>query len=84
MPFPWIMYNLVFYDEGGVPVASKGMICSIVILFAMLIFVIVSIAAFKWKMNKGLGITMFVLYLAFVAVSLLFEMKVLVCRLNIG
>ncbi|KAG1649722.1 Sodium/potassium/calcium exchanger Nckx30C [Nymphon striatum] len=82
LPFPWILYNIIYYGEGGVPVQSKGMVCNIVILFAMLMFVIISIAAFKWKMNKGLGITMFVLYIGFVAVSLLFEFKFIVCKFS--
>ncbi|XP_014365899.1 sodium/potassium/calcium exchanger Nckx30C [Papilio machaon] len=68
LPLPWLLYGLI--NGEPVQVNSKGMVCSIVLLFAMLIFVIISIACFRWKMNKGLGFTMFLLYFVFVAVSL--------------
>ncbi|XP_053614558.1 sodium/potassium/calcium exchanger Nckx30C isoform X3 [Plodia interpunctella] len=68
LPLPWLLYGLI--NGEPVQVNSKGMVCSIVLLFAMLIFVIISIACFRWKMNRGLGFTMFLLYFVFVAVSL--------------
>lgn len=77
LPIPWLLYGIIF--QAPVEVNSCGMICSIAILFMMLLFVIASIACFRWKMNKGLGITMFFLYFAFVAVSLMFEYKHLTC-----
>ncbi|KAL0820665.1 hypothetical protein ABMA28_006497 [Loxostege sticticalis] len=71
LPLPWLLYGLI--NGAPVQVNSKGMVCSIVLLFAMLLFVILSIACFRWKMNKGLGLTMFMLYFVFVAVSLSLE-----------
>ncbi|XP_025835206.1 sodium/potassium/calcium exchanger Nckx30C [Agrilus planipennis] len=77
LPVPWFLYGIIY----GKPVAvnSIGMVCSITILFMMLLFVILSIACFRWKMNKGLGFTMFLLYFVFVTVSLLFEYDHLTC-----
>ncbi|XP_047516394.1 sodium/potassium/calcium exchanger Nckx30C isoform X2 [Pieris napi] len=77
LPLPWLLYGLIY----GTPVQvnSKGMVCSIVLLFAMLLFVILSIACFRWKMNRGLGFTMFLLYFVFVAVSLGLEYGYLHC-----
>ncbi|XP_038211464.1 sodium/potassium/calcium exchanger Nckx30C isoform X3 [Zerene cesonia] len=77
LPLPWLLYGLI--NGEPVQVNSKGMVCSIVLLFAMLIFVILSIACFRWKMNKGLGFTMFLLYFVFVAVSLGLEYGYLHC-----
>lgn len=77
LPVPWLLYG-IFYGA-PVRVSSCGMVCSIAILFMMLIFVIVSIACFQWRMNKGLGVTMFLLYFVFVAVSLMFEYGHLEC-----
>ncbi|GBP63568.1 hypothetical protein EVAR_61308_1 [Eumeta japonica] len=77
LPLPWLLFGLV--NGKPVEVNSKGMVCSIVLLFAMLIFVILSIACFRWKMNKGLGFTMFILYFVFVAVSLSLEYGYLHC-----
>ncbi|KAJ8926081.1 hypothetical protein NQ315_009937, partial [Exocentrus adspersus] len=77
LPVPWLLYGIIY----GTPVEvnSGGMVCSITILFMMLIFVIMSIACFRWKMNRGLGVTMFLLYFVFVAVSLMFEYEYIVC-----
>ncbi|XP_072942606.1 sodium/potassium/calcium exchanger Nckx30C isoform X4 [Epargyreus clarus] len=77
LPLPWLLYGLIYGEP--VQVNSKGMVCSIVLLFAMLLFVILSIACFRWKMNKGLGFTMFLLYFVFVAVSLGLEYGYLHC-----
>ncbi|XP_033341188.1 solute carrier family 24 member Nckx30C isoform X2 [Megalopta genalis] len=77
LPVPWLLYGLIYGKP--VEVNSVGMVCSIAILFCMLLFVIMSIACFKWRMNKGLGFTMFLLYFVFVAVSLMFEYELLVC-----
>ncbi|XP_015907106.1 sodium/potassium/calcium exchanger Nckx30C-like isoform X2 [Parasteatoda tepidariorum] len=76
LPVPWLLSALAF---GPVKVSSTGMACSIIILFAMLIFVIVSIAIFKWKMNIGLALVMFLLYFAFVAMSLVLEYEIVDC-----
>lgn len=77
LPIPWLLYGIVF--GAPVEVSSCGMVCSIAILFMMLLFVIASIACFQWRMNKGLGVTMFLLYFVFVAVSLAFEYNHLTC-----
>ncbi|KAE8750426.1 hypothetical protein FOCC_FOCC002720, partial [Frankliniella occidentalis] len=73
LPVPWLLYGIIYGKP--VEVNSHGMVCSIAILFMMLLFVIMSIACFNWRMNKGLGFTMFLLYFVFVAVSLMFEYK---------
>ncbi|XP_014468276.1 PREDICTED: sodium/potassium/calcium exchanger Nckx30C isoform X2 [Dinoponera quadriceps] len=77
LPVPWLLYGLIYGKP--VEVNSVGMVCSIAILFCMLLFVIMSIACFKWQMNRGLGFTMFILYFVFVAVSLMFEYQLLIC-----
>jgi sodium/potassium/calcium exchanger 2 len=77
LPVPWLLYGIIYGQP--VQVNSVGMVCSISILFMMLLFVILSIACFRWKMNKGLGFSMFLLYFVFVAISLMFEYDALVC-----
>lgn len=77
LPVPWLLYGIFFLEP--VKVSSCGMVCSIAILFMMLLFVVMSIACFRWRMNKGLGVTMFILYFVFVAISLMFEYKHLTC-----
>nr|CAI5868778.1 unnamed protein product [Callosobruchus analis] len=77
LPVPWLLFGIIYGEP--VQVNSVGMVCSITILFMMLLFVIMSIACFRWKMNKGLGFTMFLLYFVFVAVSLMFEYNYISC-----
>lgn len=72
LPLPWLISSLI---NGGqeVTVQSEGMLCSISMLFLMLVAVFSSIACYKWRMTKGLGLAMFVLYGIFLAVSLTLE-----------
>ncbi|CAO1318007.1 unnamed protein product [Diamesa serratosioi] len=79
LPVPWLIYGIIYGQP--VEVSSEGMVCSITILFMMLLFVIISIACFRWKMNKGLGFLMFLLYFVFVAISLMFEYEWYKCPL---
>merc|ERR1711963_1162403 len=53
LPFPWLLYTIVFQEN--ITVSAKGMVCSIAILFMMLILVFMSILIFNWKMTKGMG-----------------------------
>ncbi|XP_064620799.1 sodium/potassium/calcium exchanger 2-like isoform X2 [Lineus longissimus] len=83
LPLPWLIYSIVTLAQTGVAedinVESKGMVCSVALLFLMLIFVISAIAVFKWKMSKFLGISMFILYFVFLTISLLFLKSVMTC-----
>ena len=77
------MYRIVNYDAEvpGVQVSATGMVCSIAILFGMLMLVFFSILIFNWKMTKAMGLTMFVFYFLFVLTSLGFEYDVYSCPL---
>ena len=48
----------------------------------MLVFVFISIALYKWKMTKGLGLIMFCLYGVFVIVTLLINEDKIPCPFN--
>lgn len=82
LPLPWLIYSFI---HGLVPVAvsSNGLFCAIVLLFLMLLFVIISIASCKWKMNKTLGFTMFLLYFIFLVLSVMLEDRIIVCPVSI-
>ncbi|XP_056103058.1 sodium/potassium/calcium exchanger 2-like isoform X2 [Rhinichthys klamathensis goyatoka] len=82
LPFPWLLFSLL-NNMSPVRVSSNGLFCAIVLLFLMLIFVIISIAACKWKMSKLLGFIMFLLYIVFLVVSVLLEDKVIACPISI-
>ncbi|XP_075677794.1 solute carrier family 24 member Nckx30C isoform X3 [Dermatophagoides pteronyssinus] len=76
LPFPWLIYTMLF---GQVNVNSSGMICSVILLFLMLLFVIITIAAFKWRLNIGMAAVMFVLYFFFIICSLMLEKDIIKC-----
>jgi len=81
LPVPWILK--AFVDNFKTfHINSKGLFCSITLLLAMLIAVVVSIAVSKWNMSKSLGVAMMVLYLVFLACAVTLEMDVVACPLN--
>ncbi|MEE6503597.1 hypothetical protein FKM82_004866 [Ascaphus truei] len=82
LPVPWLLFSM-FNGFSPVAVSSNGLFCAIVLLFIMLLFVIFSIAACKWKMNKFLGFTMFILYFVFVIVSVMLEDRIIICPISI-
>ncbi|NXC62535.1 NCKX2 protein, partial [Aleadryas rufinucha] len=82
LPLPWLLYAVI-NSFAPVTVSSNGLFCAIVLLFIMLLFVILSIASCKWRMNKILGLLMFGLYFVFLIVSVLLEDKVIQCPVSI-
>ncbi|EOB05881.1 Sodium/potassium/calcium exchanger 2, partial [Anas platyrhynchos] len=82
LPLPWLLYAMI-NSFAPVTVSSNGLFCAIVLLFIMLLFVILSIALCKWRMNKILGFLMFGLYFVFLIVSVLLEDKVIQCPVSI-
>ncbi|XP_053199807.1 sodium/potassium/calcium exchanger 2-like [Scomber japonicus] len=82
LPFPWLMWSF-FNGMSSVKVSSNGLFCAIVLLFLMLLFVIISIAACKWRMSKLLGFIMFLLYFVFLVVSVMLEDKVITCPISV-
>ena len=76
------MYSLLSGGE-SIPVSSNGLFCAIVLLFLMLLFVMASIAACRWRMSRLLGFTMFLLYFVFLVLSVLLEDRVLTCPISI-
>ncbi|XP_009889808.1 PREDICTED: sodium/potassium/calcium exchanger 2 [Charadrius vociferus] len=82
LPLPWLLYAVI-NSFAPVTVSSNGLFCAIVLLFIMLLFVILSIAFCKWRMNKILGFLMFGLYFVFLIVSVLLEDKVIQCPVSV-
>ncbi|XP_049430538.1 sodium/potassium/calcium exchanger 1 [Epinephelus fuscoguttatus] len=82
LPVPWLLYSST-HGFGPVAVSSNGLFCAIVLLFIMLLFVIISIASCKWRMNKLLGFTMFLLYFIFLVLSVMLEDRIIICPVSI-
>uniref|UniRef100_A0A8C7BFB7 Sodium/potassium/calcium exchanger 1 n=1 Tax=Neovison vison TaxID=452646 RepID=A0A8C7BFB7_NEOVI len=82
LPAPWLLFSLINGLQ-PVPVSSNGLFCAIVLLFLMLLFVISSIASCKWRMNKILGFTMFLLYFIFLIMSVMLEDRIISCPVSV-
>ncbi|XP_058283182.1 sodium/potassium/calcium exchanger 1 [Hylobates moloch] len=82
LPVPWLLFSLINGLQ-PVPVSSNGLFCAIVLLFLMLLFVISSIASCKWRMNKILGFTMFLLYFVFLIISVMLEDRIISCPVSV-
>ncbi|XP_016406036.1 sodium/potassium/calcium exchanger 1-like isoform X2 [Sinocyclocheilus rhinocerous] len=82
LPVPWLIFSFC-HSLAPVPVSSNGLFCAIVLLFLMLLFVIISIAACKWRMNKVLGFIMFMLYFVFLVLSVMLEDRIIICPVSI-
>ncbi|XP_045057198.2 sodium/potassium/calcium exchanger 1 isoform X3 [Desmodus rotundus] len=82
LPVPWLLFSLINGLQ-PVPVSSNGLFCAIVLLFLMLLFVISSIASCKWRMNKVLGFTMFLLYFVFLVISVMLEDRIISCPVSV-
>lgn len=82
LPFPWLLWSFI-HNFSPVAVSSNGLFCAIVLLFLMLLFVIISIAACRWRMSKLLGFIMFLLYIVFLVVSVMLEDKVIQCPVTV-
>ena len=76
LPIPWFFYSIT-HDMNPIVVGADGLFLSVLILLLMLIAVVVTIAICKWRMTKTLGLTMFLLYIVFVAQDLMREFHVI-------
>ncbi|CAB3410682.1 unnamed protein product [Caenorhabditis bovis] len=89
LPIPWLLYFIMeFVARPGEPltpisVSSKGLLCSVGMLFVMLVVLVGAIFLSGWKMNKIFGILMILSYIFFCAFSVALEMDTLICPLNI-
>ncbi|CAG5078616.1 Oidioi.mRNA.OKI2018_I69.PAR.g9035.t1.cds [Oikopleura dioica] len=83
LPLPWLIRTAI---DAGVPVQvrSEGMVCNISLLFIMLLAVFSGIACYKWRMTKGLGAGMFILYGVFLAFALTLETGKVECPIQVG
>ena len=76
LPVPWMLSTIIRWKPQVV--SAQSLLLSVFTLMAMLLGVIVTIAVCKWRMTKGLGATMFVLYAIFLAWDLMRAYEVIV------
>ncbi|XP_067934612.1 sodium/potassium/calcium exchanger 2-like [Watersipora subatra] len=79
LPLPWLIRSLMNIPKPYVIVDAEGLLCSIILLFAMLMVVIGTIAGFRWRLSKPLGGLYMFLYIAFLTISILLSMGYIPC-----
>ncbi|EYC34374.1 hypothetical protein Y032_0001g383 [Ancylostoma ceylanicum] len=89
LPIPWLLFFIVepFRNPGNpaqfISVSSKGLLCSVGMLFIMLVVLVFSTFISRWRMNKAFGVIMIVSYIAFCLFSVALETDRLKCPLNL-
>ncbi|GMT10850.1 hypothetical protein PFISCL1PPCAC_2147, partial [Pristionchus fissidentatus] len=89
LPIPWlIFFTIQFIKSPGseipmVSVSSNGLICSVGMLFMMLLVLVIGIALSSWQMDKFFGLVMIVSYIFFCILSILLETGHVFCPLKI-
>ncbi|KAK6729350.1 hypothetical protein RB195_006415 [Necator americanus] len=89
LPVPWLLFFIVqlFQNPGNpaqfISVSSKGLLCSVGMLFIMLVVLVFSTFISRWRMNKAFGVIMIVSYIAFCLFSVALETDRLKCPLNL-
>ncbi|VDK69079.1 unnamed protein product [Litomosoides sigmodontis] len=92
LPLPWLLQFAIrlltnsssISCLGTISVISKGLICSVSLLFLMLIVLIVAVRICRWEMNKVFGIVMIIAYVKFCLLSVLLELGYIVCPLDVA
>ncbi|KAK5985380.1 Sodium/potassium/calcium exchanger 2 [Trichostrongylus colubriformis] len=89
LPIPWLMYFIIelFRHPDNpaqfISVSSKGLLCSVGMLFVMLVVLVFSTFISRWRMNKAFGVIMIVSYIAFCLFSVALETDRLKCPMNL-
>lgn len=65
-----------------ISVESKGLICSLGMLFVMLLVMYAAVAWCRWRMSRRFGFTMLASYALFCLLSILLELDVVLCPLR--
>uniref|UniRef100_A0A7E4URM1 Na_Ca_ex domain-containing protein n=1 Tax=Panagrellus redivivus TaxID=6233 RepID=A0A7E4URM1_PANRE len=88
LPVPWLLYFILgFIRTGGlvdpISVSSNGLVCSVGMLFVMIIVLVIAIGLCGWQMNKCFGVIMMLSYAVFCVISVYLETGRFVCPLRI-
>ncbi|EGT55483.1 CBN-NCX-5 protein [Caenorhabditis brenneri] len=86
LPIPWLIHFTIglFKSEPtqNISVTSNGLVCSLGLLFAMLIVLLACVAISRWKMDKFFGLLMIFSYCGFCMLCILLETGHLKCPLR--
>ncbi|CAI5453694.1 unnamed protein product [Caenorhabditis angaria] len=85
LPIPWLIHFSLGVLKGNVEnisVTSNGLVCSLGLLFGMLLVLLACVAISRWKMDKFFGLLMIFSYCAFCMLCIFLETGHLKCPLR--
>lgn len=78
LPLPWLIFTLATTDD-YVTIGSSGVTYSVLILIGMIVAIVLTIHFSGWMLTKKVAYAMFLLYFAFLAVSIYLELPLKSC-----
>ncbi len=76
LALPWFI-KTTFVDYGSVvQINSRGLLYSVVFLFATVALTVITIHCHKWRLTKRLGVMLFCFYAVFLTLSILVELNI--------
>ncbi|KAF1749870.1 hypothetical protein GCK72_016415 [Caenorhabditis remanei] len=86
LPIPWLIHFFIGLFKSqpvqNISVTSNGLVCSLGLLFAMLLVLLACVAISRWKMDKFFGLLMIFSYCGFCMLCILLETGHLKCPLR--
>ena len=84
---PWLLFFIYHglaepEKDHFVPVLSKGLVCSVGMLFIMLFVLVFAIAVSHWRMHRFFGVIMMLSYGVFCVISVMLETDKIACPLR--
>ena len=73
---PWFIKSAIYDPGKDVHINSRGMVYSVVLLFASVILTVFSIYCNKWCLDRKLGLLLSALYIVFITLSACIEFNV--------
>ncbi|XP_075048850.1 sodium/potassium/calcium exchanger 4 isoform X2 [Mixophyes fleayi] len=73
---PWGLQTMVIHYGSTVKINSKGLVYSVILLLGSVFLTVIGVHVNKWKLDRKLGLYVFVLYAIFLCISILIEYNV--------
>ncbi|XP_076437489.1 putative sodium/potassium/calcium exchanger CG1090 [Babylonia areolata] len=73
---PWLIDTAAFKGGDSLGISSSGLLYSSLTLLATVFFLLVSVAANRWRLTRGYGAVCLVVYIVVITLSSLYELNV--------
>lgn len=73
---PWLIKTTMYHPGSTVSVNSRGLVYSVMLLFASVVITVLSIHLNKWKLDRKVGFFLLIMYFIFITFSCLIEFNI--------